>query len=110
MSSDEEETVGAGVQYRVRVPAWRSEVVTGWLRIFDILYVHARRGGVFGDQRGSQARQRIGPHEESSRRAVIPKLPRNAYSDDWFNAQVGAEMLVRPGPPAQYTHDTRTLE
>lgn len=110
MSSDEEETVGTEVQFRIRVPAWRSDTVTGWLRLFDILYVHARRGGVFRDQRGSQPRQRVTPHNNSSSRTVVPKLPRNAYDDNWFNAQVNAEMLVRPGPPAQYTHDTRTLE
>lgn len=110
MSSDEEEAIGTQQQYRVHVPVWRSDIVTAWLRIFDALYAHARREGVYGTRRGSQARQRVTADEESTRRGVVPRLPRNAYDDEWFNTQVNAETLVRPGPPARYVHDARTLE
>jgi hypothetical protein len=110
MSSDEEEKIGTQYQYKVHIPIWRSDIVTAWLRIFDALYAHARREGVFGDKRGSQPRQRVTAADESTRRGVVPRLPRNAYDDEWFNTQVNAETLVRPGPPARYVHDARTLE
>ena len=110
MSSDEEEVIGTQVQYRVHVPAWRSDLVTAWLRMFDALYAHARREGVFGDKRGSQPRQRVTTTDESTRRGVVPKLPRNAYDDVWFNTQVNADALVCPGPPARYSHDVRIVE
>jgi len=110
MSSDEEEHVGTEVQYRVRVPPWRSDAVTAWLRVFDVLYVHARRGRVFGDQRGSQPRQRVTTGDVSRRPGIVPMLPRNAYDDVWVNTQVNPETLVRPGPPARYIHDAKTLE
>src|SRR5882757_3237093 len=107
MSSDEEEVIGAQVQYRVHVPIWRSEVVTSWLRIFDALYVHARREGVFGNQRGSLPRQRVTTDDDRRPRGVVPRLPWNAYDDMWFNTQANAETLTRPGPPARYVHDAR---
>lgn len=59
MSSDEEQIVGQHKQYAVIEPAWRSDIVISWLRIFDALYAHAKRSGLFGGQRGAQPQMRV---------------------------------------------------
>lgn len=111
MSSDEERTVGLYTQYEIIEPAWRSEIVTAWLRVFDALRVRARRlDGVYGDQRGSPPRMRIGQEKRSTNKKFVPGLPRNAYDNAWFNRQVHPEDTVRPGPPAPYLHNSKTLE
>lgn len=110
MSSDEEQPVGLSKKYEVIEPAWRSEVVTCWLRIFDALHGQAKRGGVYGDQRGSTPRMRESNNTTSTSGKFVPRLPRNAYDDDWFKSQAHAENTVQPGPPARYFHDRRTLE
>ncbi|KAF9777823.1 hypothetical protein BJ322DRAFT_1015414 [Thelephora terrestris] len=110
MSSDEEESVGLSRKYGVIEPAWRSELVTSWLRIFDALHWHARRGGGYGDQRGSTPRMRESSDKISNSGRFVSRLPRNAYNEMWLNSQSHAENTVQPGPPAQYFHDRRTLE
>ncbi|KAF9642096.1 hypothetical protein BDM02DRAFT_3106051 [Thelephora ganbajun] len=110
MSSDKEQTVGHHKQYHVIEPAWRSDVMTAWLWIFDALYSHARRDKVCGNQRGSDPRMRISDVERSMSRKFVPELPRNAYDNIWFNSQIYAKDTVRPGPPVQYFHNAKTLE
>jgi len=110
MSSDEEQIVGHHTQYRVVEPAWRSDVVTAWLRIFDALHSRAKRSGVYGDQRGSPSRLRIGGPGRSTGREFVPRLPINAYDNVWLNSQVNVEDAVQPGPPVRYFHNVKTLE
>lgn len=110
MSSDEERTSGHHTSYHVIVPAWRSDVVTAWLRIFDALYFHARRTGMLGSQRGAAPRVRVSSGKQSTSDDFVRGLPRNAYDDTWFNAQTHPEYTIQPGPPVQYFHDVRTLE
>ena len=110
MSSDEERIVGQHKQYDVIEPAWRSDVVTAWLRIFDALYAKARQRGLFGDQRGAEPRIRIAKTRGDVNGRFVCRLPRNAYDDEWFNSQVGAEDTIRPGPPERYFHHRRTIE
>lgn len=112
MSSDEEQIVGQHKQYAVIEPAWRSDIVTSWLRIFDALHAHAKRSGLFGGQRGAQPRMRVTsvPPRRSTSERFVSKLPRNAYDDWWFNSQISAEDTVQPGPPIRYFHDRKTIE
>ena len=110
MSSDEERTTGQYTQYDVVEPAWRSDLVTTWLRIFDALHSEARRSGVFGNQRGSAPHMRLSNGKISTSGKFIPGLPRNAYDDAWFNTQVHAEDTVQPGPSTEYFHDRRIIE
>ncbi|KAF9778450.1 hypothetical protein BJ322DRAFT_1000864 [Thelephora terrestris] len=112
MSSDEERTVGATREYDIFVPAWRAPVVTAWLRVFDILYVRARRDGVFKDHRGSYPRTRV--IEENAQVSTSIKfvsgLPLNAYNEDWLRRRVNVTNSVRPRPPVEYYHDPRVIE
>jgi len=111
MSSDEEQTAGLHIHYEIVEPVWRSEAVGAWLRIFDALRMRARRyDGVYGDQRGSYPRMRIGKAKRSTNKKFVPGLPRNAYDDVWFDGQAYPEDTVRPGPAAPYFHSARTLE
>jgi hypothetical protein len=110
MSSDEEQIMGSYKQYHIIEPAWRSDAVTAWLRVFDALHAQGKRRGLFGDQRGSESRMRIGVTKGDANARFMPGLPRNAYNDEWYHSQVHAEDIVRPGSPAPYLHDGRTIE
>lgn len=112
MSSDEEQIVGQHKQYEVIEPAWRSDVVTSWLRIFDALHAQAKRSGLLGDQRGAEPRMRITnmPPKRSTSERFVSKLPRNAYDDQWLNSQINPADTVRPGPSVRYFHDRQTIE
>lgn len=111
MSSDEEQPVGHYTQYEVIVPAWRSDLATAWLRIFDAFHSRARKEDcVNGDRRGSQPRMRVSGEKRGEGSKFVRGLPRNAYSDEWFNNQVHPEITVQPGPPGRYFHDAKTIE
>ena len=112
MSSDEERGTGPAQQYDILVPAWRSRAVTAWLRVFDYLYITARRDGILRDYRGSYPRSRV--HEDdgtvSASRRFVPRLPRNAYDEGWLRKQVDAKTVVRPRPDVEYYHDPKIVE
>lgn len=110
MSSDEERIVGQHKQYEIIDPAWRSDTITAWLRVFDALHAQARQRGLFGDQRGSEPRMRIASTREDVGGRFVPGLPINAYNEEWLANQVHIEDTVRPGRPVQYSHDSRTIE
>lgn len=110
MSSDEEATVGLSKQYNVIQPAWRSDAVTSWLRMFDALHWKARIDGLYGDQRGAIPRTRVGGWRGNPGGDFVKGLPRNAYDDEWFNNQAYPEYDVQPGPSAPYFHDGATTE
>ena len=57
MSSDEREDTETGKQYRIYVPKWRAPILTPWVRVFDLLYLHRRMGDDSGDQRGNLPRR-----------------------------------------------------
>ena len=109
MSSDEEETVGQYTRYNVLEPPWRSQEVTAWLRIIDALYMRARRDGVYGDQRGSPTRYRVDGVKRSANGKFVPRLPRDAYDEEWLALQRHVEDTVQPGPIAGYFHDPKTI-
>ena len=112
MSSDEERLGGAVKEYEIFVPAWRSGLVTAWLRIFDILYTRARRDGVFRDQRGAFPRTRVIEENAtvSASSRFVSRLPLNAYDEDWLRRQVNVRNVVRPRSPVEYYVDQRILE
>lgn len=109
MSSDEERIVGHHTQYEIIDPAWRSDVVTAWLRIFDALYLHGKRTGMYGNQHSSTPRMRVSSGKQSTSGKFVAGLPRNAYDDTWFDSQAHAEYTIQPGPPVRYFHDARTI-
>jgi hypothetical protein len=107
MSSDEEQDIGGRKQYEVILPAWRSERVTAWLRIFDALYVRAKRSGLLSVYPGPEARLRVVSDRRSTSGKFVAKLPRDAYDDEWLRGQ--DEAIVQPGPRARYSHDGATI-
>lgn len=110
MSSDEERILGQQKQYDIIEPVWRSDAVTAWLRVFDALHWNARRGGLFGDQRGAEPRMRTTKRKGNTNGRFVRRLPRSAYNDVWFNSQANAQDVVRPGPPVPYLHEGRIIE
>ena len=122
MSSDEEEDEehqamdqGTGnilpvKQYLIRLPQWRSEVTTAWLRVFDILYLRARADCVFGDQRGAFPHARSTSGERSTNPRFVSRLPENAYDERWLRSLVDHRAVLRPQPPAPYHHSPQTLQ
>ena len=101
--------MGQHTRYNVLEPLWRSQDVTAWLRVFDALYLRARRDGVYGDQRGSATRFRVDGMRRSTSRKFIPRLPIDAYDREWLDSQPYPEETVQPGPPTGYVHDPKTI-
>lgn len=100
MSSDEEDEGAAFACYRIFVKPWRSDHVTTFLRALDALHRRFRKRGESGSKRGSPPRLRYLSNQVSSSKAV-PKLPINAYDDDWYRNKTGLEkddLAVRPTP------------
>jgi len=122
MSSDEEgdeddqttdqgrDNIPAIKQYFIRVPQWRSEVVTAWLRVFDVLYLRARADGVFGDQRGAFPHARCITREKSTNPRFVSRLPENAYDERWLRTLVDPQVVLRPRPSVVYYHTPQTLQ
>lgn len=110
MSSDEEVRIGSGKQYHIRVPTWRSEAVTAWLRVFDILYNNARLDGLLGDQRGALPRVRVITETKSTSTRFVSRLPENAYDVEWLSQLVDYRTALRPRAPAPYHHTPTTLQ
>jgi len=101
--------MGQYTRYNVLEPSWRSQDVTAWLRVFDALYSRARRDGVYGDQRGSVTRLRVDGMKRSASEKFVPKLPRNAYDNEWLSQQRYIEDTVQPGPRVGYIHNPKTI-
>ena len=110
MSSDEEEKVSSGIQYRIRTPRWRAPILTPWLRIFDALYVYHRTENDDGDRRGALPRRRVATTLESTSRKFVSNLPINAYRTDWLEEQLDVANVVHPTPAAKYTHDPQLAQ
>lgn len=110
MSSDEEVRINSRKEYHIRLPAWRSESVTGWLRVFDILYNRARFDGLLGDQRGALPHARVRTEAKSTSRRFVTRLPKDAYDPEWLRQLVDPETILRPQPFAAYHHSPKTLQ
>ena len=110
MSSDEEVQVDSRKEYHIRVPSWRSEDVSAWLRVFDILYTKARLAGILGDQRGALPRARVGSETRSTNPRFVTRLPKNAYDEWWIGQLVDYKNILRPRAPAEYYHTATTLQ
>jgi hypothetical protein len=112
MSSDEEEEVGDGIQYRILAPKWRSPMLTPWLRIFDILYQHNRLENNSNDKRGAFPRRRVAPPvwTWSTSKRFVSGLPINAYRTEWLEEQFDVANAVHPAPAAVYRHDPQLAQ
>jgi hypothetical protein len=110
MSSDEEENVADGVQYRIQAPRWRSMTVTPWLRVFDGLHVYNRLQKNSKDMRGAWPRRRLPTTVQSASRGFVSGLPINAYRTRWLEEQLDIANTVHPSPAAAYLHDPQLAE
>lgn len=105
MSSDEEERVPGGIQYRILLPRWRSHDLTSWLRMFDAIYLNYRLEHCTNDRRGCMPRKRIPTFVESQSRRFIPGLPFTAYRVSWLEEQLDIANIVHPTPGIPFLHD-----
>lgn len=110
MSSDEEEKVADGIQYRILAPRWRSPNVTPWLRMFDTIYRYYRLEENTNDMRGALPRRRVPTTTESTSRRFVPGLPINTYDTGWLEEQLDISNVVHPTPPIKYLHDPKLAQ
>jgi len=110
MSSDEEVRIDTRKEYHIRPPAWRSDAVTGWLRVFDILYTRARFDGILGDQRGALPHVRVRTEIRSTSPRFVTRLPENAYDKEWLSHLADYKTTLRPQAIAPYYHTSMTLQ
>ena len=105
MSSDEEEKVSNGVQYRIITPRWRAPALALWLRVFDAIYIHHRTQNDDRDQRGALPRRRVATTLQSTSKKFVSGLPINAYKTEWLEEQLDIANIVHPTEVITYTHD-----
>lgn len=105
MSSDEEEHVQDGIQYRIMTPRWRAMSLAPWLRTFDALYRYHRLEDNGGDRRGCMPRRRVPTNVKSTSRRFVAGLPFNAYDVNWMTEQLDAANVVHPTEEVVYEHD-----
>ncbi|KAF7290507.1 hypothetical protein MIND_01290500 [Mycena indigotica] len=100
MSSDESEVDEEGViSFQSHMPAWRAEIVTIWLHLFDVLHSMLRKTSL-GPTRRSAPRQRKHLRKVSQTAGSVPGLPINAYDSQWqqANSQTWAQFLQPTAP------------
>lgn len=85
MSSDEAESDGDTVRYRVLKHTWRAPELTPWLRVFDAAYRLDRMKPV-AQRQGASPRIRYYTNLVSVSLKVPQGLPRNAYNPEWLSS------------------------
>ena len=110
MSSDEEERVPDGVQYRIQPPQWRALHLMAWLRMFDAIHQYYRIEHGANDKRGCMPRRRVSAPTDSSSKRFVPGLPINAYKVSWLENQLDVTNFVHPTPEARYWHDESLIQ
>ena len=110
MSSDEEEKVLDGVQYRIQLPRWRAPNLTAWLRMFDAIHQYYRFENGANDMCGSLPRRRVATSTESQSRKFVSGLPINAYKASWLEEQLDVSNIVHPTPEIRYWHDENLIQ
>ena len=96
MSGDETDRCGREPirgqrKFLVVRPGWRSQEVTGWLRVIDDLYT-VRRFSLNGRaSRGNWARQRIDSETVDWAQFPVRGLPENFYDSAWLEGLSQAE-------------------
>lgn len=117
MSSDEEsqDLSTLTTLYTIRVPLWRNEIVTNWLRWFDYLHNQRRIANAAGASRGATPQTRIVPQENcvNANAPYKRRLPKNAYNPTWLAAQSAGEVLLNIQPTVEradmFVHDPNFL-
>jgi len=78
-------------KYFVLRPAWRSQEVTGWLHIMDLVYVSSRFGADGRPTKGNWIRDRVRSTRVDQDSKPIPGLPHNFYDQSWLGSLTSGE-------------------
>ncbi|KAI0712000.1 hypothetical protein C8Q76DRAFT_602860, partial [Earliella scabrosa] len=84
MSSDESAMENGVKQFRILRKEWRSEQLTGWLRIFDAISRERRANPITEATRGAEPRQRFQSGKIDNTSPPVGSLPINAYNPKWY--------------------------
>lgn len=93
MSGDESDrsTKQKDKKYFVVRPIWRSQEVTEWLRVMDLVYISSRFAADGRATKGNWVRNRIQSTRVDRDSKPIPGLPHNFYDQTWLEAQTRRE-------------------
>lgn len=88
MSGDESDrnTKKKEKKYFIVRPIWRSQEVTEWLHVMDLVYVSNRFAADGRATKGNWVRDRVRSTRVDRDSKPIPGLPRNFYDRTWFGA------------------------
>lgn len=88
MSEDESdrETKRTNKEYSVLRPVWRSNEVSDWLHVMDLVYVSSRFAADGRPTRGKWIRDRVRSTGINQHSKPVPGLPRNFYDRGWLES------------------------
>lgn len=91
--------------YFIVRPVWRSQEVSQWLRIMDLVHLDRRFAADGRMTRGKPARRRLPSDKVDQTATPIPMLPSNFYDVDWLNSLPANERRrLRAQPAVELTH------
>ncbi|KAH7907602.1 hypothetical protein BJ138DRAFT_1014215 [Hygrophoropsis aurantiaca] len=104
MSSDESDHVsGRGeATYKILRRPWRATALTAFLRVLDALHLKKRYGGEWDKSIGGWPNYRT-PSLRDSQRPPPTHLPRNFYSNEWYNSRTTFAKDALYAYPAKYS-------
>ena len=73
-------------KYSVVQPIWRSQEVTEWLHVMDLVYVGRRFAADERATKGNWIRDRVRSTRVDRSSKPIPGLPHNFYDRGWFGS------------------------
>lgn len=90
MSGDESDrnavTKQKDKKYFVVRPVWRSQEVTEWLHVMDLVYISSRFAADGRATKGNWVRNRVRAASVDTDSKPIPGLPYNFYDQSWLGA------------------------
>lgn len=94
--------------YFILRPEWRSQEVSRWLRVMDLVHLDRRFAADGRMTRGKLARYRLPSNKVDQTASPVPMLPKNFYDADWLSSLSAKEMRrldIQPAVDLAHTED-----
>jgi hypothetical protein len=98
-------------KYFVLRPVWRSQEVTRWLHVIDLVYLSNRFAADGRATKGNWVRDRVRSTRVDKESKPIPGLPYNFYDQNWFGTLTPEEkQALRVGEEIDLSHSEEIIQ